>query len=62
MGLRYRRSFLHKKIDWQLDDKEPETIGEALERLNNYARTYDKWIVLREIIKEAVAYEVYPSP
>jgi hypothetical protein len=54
--------FFIKKIYWQLDDKEPETIGEALERLSNYARTYDKWIVLREIIKEAVAYEVYLSP
>jgi len=46
-----------KKMEWRLDGKEPETIGEALERISNYAKTYNKWVVLREWIKEATAYE-----
>jgi hypothetical protein len=49
-----------KRMEWWLDGEEPKTIGEALERLNEYAKTYDKWIALREWIKEATAYEVYP--
>jgi hypothetical protein len=49
-----------KKMEWWLDGGEPKTIGEALARLNEYAKTYDKWIALRHWIKEATAYEVYP--
>ena len=49
-----------KKIEWCLDGEEPKTIGEALARLNEYAEKNNKWIVLREWIKEATAYEVYP--
>jgi hypothetical protein len=49
-----------KGMEWWLDGEEPKTIGEALERLNEYAKTYDKWIALRHWIKEATAYEVYP--
>jgi hypothetical protein len=50
-----------KKMEWLLDGEEPKTIGEALTRLNEYAEKHNKWIVLREWIKSAVAYEVYPS-
>jgi len=49
-----------KKMEWWLDGGEPKTIGEALARLNEYAEKHNKWIVLREWIKEATAYEVYP--
>jgi hypothetical protein len=51
-----------KKMEWLLDGEEPKTIGEALARLNEYAEKHNKWIVLREWIKDATAYEVYPSP
>jgi len=49
-----------KKMEWWLDGEEPKTIGEALARLNEYAEKHNKWIVLRDWIKEATAYEVYP--
>jgi hypothetical protein len=51
-----------KKMEWWLDGKRPETIKEALVRLNEYAEKHGKWVVLREWIKSAVAYEVYPIP
>ena len=47
-------------MEWWLDGEEPKTIGEALARLNEYAEKHNKWIVLRDWIKEATAYEVYP--
>jgi hypothetical protein len=54
-------NFFVKKMEWLLDGEEPKTIGEALARLNEYAEKHNKWIVLRHWIKEATAYEVYPS-
>jgi hypothetical protein len=54
--------FFIKKMKWWLDGEEPKSIGEALERLNEYAEMHNKWIVLREWIKEATAYEVRPIP
>lgn len=47
-----------KKMEWLLDGEEPTNIEEALRRLNEYAEKNNKWIVLREWIKEATAYEV----
>jgi hypothetical protein len=49
-----------KRMEWWLDGEEPKTIGEALARLNEYAERHKKWIVIREWIKEATAYEAYP--
>lgn len=53
--------FFVKKMEWWLDGEEPKTIGETLEKLREYAQKYDRWIVLREAIKETTAYEVYPD-
>jgi len=49
-----------KRFEWLLDGEEPETLQEALKRLNEYAETRGTWIAFRELIKEAAAYEVYP--
>ncbi len=57
----YDADIFIKKIEWWLDGEEPKTVREALARLNEYAEKHNKWIVLREWIKEATAYEVYPS-
>jgi hypothetical protein len=48
-----------KKIDWRLDGEPPTNIEEALRRLNEYAEKNNRWVVLREVIKEATAYEVH---
>jgi hypothetical protein len=47
-----------KKFEWFLGGEEPRSLKDALERLNEYAKRHKKWIVLREWIKEATAYEV----
>jgi hypothetical protein len=52
--------FFFKKFEWLLDDKEPETLQETLKRLNRYAEERNTWIVFKELIKNATAYEVYP--
>jgi hypothetical protein len=51
-----------KKFEWFLGGEEPGTVAEALERLNEYAEKRDVWILLRELIKQATAYEVRPIP
>ena len=50
-----------KKMKWLLGGEEPRSLKDALERLSDYAEKRGVWIVLREWIKEATAYEVYPS-
>jgi hypothetical protein len=54
-------NFFIKRFEWRLDGEEPKSIDEALERLSNYAVKHNKWIVRRYILKEVVAYEVYPD-
>jgi hypothetical protein len=50
-----------KKMEWWLDsEEEPRSLKDALERLSEYAEKRGVWIALRERIKEATAYEVYP--
>jgi hypothetical protein len=49
-----------KKFEWFLGGEEPRTVAEALEKLNEYAEKRDVWILLRELIKQATAYEIYP--
>jgi hypothetical protein len=51
-----------KKFEWFLGGEEPGTAAEALEKLNEYAEKRDVWILLRELIKQATAYEVRPIP
>jgi hypothetical protein len=51
-----------KKFEWFLGGEEPGTVAEALEKLNEYAEKRDVWILLRELIKQATAYEVRPIP
>ncbi len=51
-----------KRMEWLLDGEEPKTVAEALERLNEYAEKHNKWIVFRQWIKSATAYEVCPRP
>ena len=53
--------FFVKKMEWWLDGK-PPNVEAALRRLNEYAEKKNRWIVLREAIKEATAYELHPSP
>ena len=52
--------FFIKRFDWRLDD-EPKSINEALEMLSKYAEKHNRWIVLRHLLREVVAYEVYPD-
>ena len=51
--------FFIKQFKWQLDG-EPK-FDEALEILSKYAEKYSRWIVLRHLLREVVAYEVYPD-
>jgi hypothetical protein len=51
-----------KKFEWFLGGEEPGTVAEALEKLNEYAEKRNVWILLRELIKQATAYEVRPIP
>ena len=53
--------FFVKKMEWGLGSSPPRSLKDALERLSDYAEKRGVWIVLREWIKEATAYEVYPS-
>jgi len=50
-----------KRMEWRLDGEEPKSVAEALRRLNEYAEKNNRWIVFREILREATAYEVYPE-
>jgi hypothetical protein len=50
-----------KRLEWQLDGEEPTNIAEALRRLSEYAEKSGRWIVVRYMLKSAVAYEVYPE-
>jgi hypothetical protein len=50
-----------KRKEWRLDGEEPQSFEEALQRLSKYAVKTGKWIVLRHLLKQAVAYEVYPD-
>jgi hypothetical protein len=52
--------FFVKKMEWGLGSSPPRSLKDALERLSDYAKKRGVWIVLRETIKEATAYEVYP--
>jgi hypothetical protein len=52
--------FFVKKMEWRLGSSPPRSLKDALERLSDYAKKRGVWIVLRETIKEATAYEVYP--
>jgi hypothetical protein len=52
--------FFYKRFERLLDDREPETLREALERVNEYAEKRNAWIVFRELIKDATACEAYP--
>jgi len=52
--------FFIKRFDWRLDG-EPKSINEALEMLSKYAEKHNRWIVLRHLLREVVAYEVYPD-
>jgi len=53
--------FFIKRMKWELDGEEPESIAEALKRLSEYAERHNRWIVLRHLLRQAVAYEVYPD-
>jgi len=50
-----------KKREWHLDGEEPQSFEEALQRLSEYAVKSGKWIVLRHLLRQAVAYEIYPD-
>jgi hypothetical protein len=50
----------YKRFEWLLDGEPPANIAEAMKRLNEYAEKYDRWIVFKQLIKDATAYEVYP--
>jgi len=53
--------FFIKHMRWELDGEEPESIAEALKRLGEYAERHNRWVVLRHLLRQAVAYEVYPD-
>ena len=47
---------------WINGIEKPKTIQEALERLDEYAKNNDAWIIFKRYPSNAFAYLVYPSP
>jgi len=55
----------HNEIEFVkkwIDDTEPRSLQEALERLNKYAEKNDAWVILKYHTKYVSAHLAYPSP
>jgi hypothetical protein len=55
-------NYFIKRFEWRLDSEEPKTIEEAIKMLSEYAKKYNRWVVLRHLLRQVVAYEAYPEP
>ena len=51
--------FIEKWIDGV---EKPKTIQEALEKLDEYAKKLDAWVIFKHYANHAFAYLAYPSP
>jgi hypothetical protein len=51
--------FMKKWIDGV---EKPKTIQEALEKLDEYAKKLNAWVIFKHYVNHAFAYLAYPSP